>query len=476
MRELIYKTKWRLHHPCAFEKYAWLLESERLSLDELLARQEAARQKIVRTAMTKTAFYPKFYGSVGFEVGDIGKDGWFERLPLVTKKELREHRDEFVNEEKRGTLRWFTTGGSTGEPVKTGFDESLCEEVYNWRLLNRFGVHPRDNHAYLWRDLHPSKKAKLFNAALWWPTRHLKCDVSTLDDEGIEVFLEKCRRIKPTLIYGYVGALTQVADYVLRHAGDNMSCRDGRGRPPGAPQSSINVVSLDHDCGADGVRALPWRPKFVWSTSAPLSAVQRRLIETAFGAPVCDEYGSCECRWIASQCPECKGLHVNVEHVHLEFLGDDGLEVEKGTHGRTVLTNLEDEAFPLIRYENNDRGRWLTEPCACGRTLPCIDSVKGRESESFVLPSGKVISGEYLTTIFDAIPDCVRGFRITQHKDASITIEYIPSSTSTSNLNLIRDAVASFAGKLDDEIPVDFKQVASIPQDRGKLRFVVRET
>ena len=64
---------------------------EYLSLDELKVRQELARQTIVRGAMEHTAFYPRFYGAAGFEIGDIGKDGWFERLPVVTKKELREH-------------------------------------------------------------------------------------------------------------------------------------------------------------------------------------------------------------------------------------------------------------------------------------------------------------------------------------------------------------------------------------------------
>lgn len=448
VKRTLYELKWRLHHPAAFDKYRRVLANETVSPDELLARQEAARRRIVRTAMEKTAFYPKFYGAVGFEAGDIGKEGWFERLPVVTKRELRERRDGFVNPERRSSLRWFTTGGSTGEPVKTGFDKSLCEEVYNWRLLNRFGVHPWDDHAYLWRDLRPRRIAKLINAAMWWPTRHLKCDVSSLDEAGIRAFLGDCRRLRPTLIYGYVGALAQVARFVLERSGKS-------GEGPG---------------GTEG-----WRPKMVWSTSAPLSAVQRKMIETAFGAPVCDEYGSCECRWIAAQCPECKGLHVNVEHVHLEFLGDDGRAVERGEYGRTVITNLEDEAFPLIRYENNDRGRWLVDPCACGRTLPCIDSVKGRESESFVLPSGKVVSGEYLTTLFDARPDLVQGFRVVQHRDASITVEYVPAKGRDEGERRMAEALSGLVRVVGGEVPVAFKPVREIPHDRGKLRFVVRE-
>ena len=453
MRQWLYNLKWRRYHPQAFARFVALKANDHLSIDELMARQELARQAIVRGAMEHATFYPKFYGKVGFEIGDIGKERWFDRLPVVTKKELREHFDEFIVPESRQFLKVSTTGGSTGTPTKTGYDGRIPEEVYSWRLQSRFGVHPWDDHAYVWRDTRTSKLAKFKNAVMWWPTRHLKLDASFLKDEAIADFLKKCAKVKPVLLQGYVGAITQVAQYVLEHDG---------------PRSPILTS------GQESVSPLlgNWRPKVVWTTSAPLRPSNRVVIEKAFGAKVCDEYGSCECRWIACQCPECKGLHVNMEHVNIEFVDENNKPVPKGEYGRTLLTNLEDEVFPLIRYENNDRGRWLTEPCACGRTLPCIDSVKGRESESFVLPSGKTINGEYLTTIFDARPELVRGFRAVQHKDLSITIEYVPAGSEEA----IRDVLKGFASNIGNEVNFEFKRVEEIKHDKGKLRFVVRES
>ena len=445
MRQFLYNLKWQRYHPQAFARFAALKASGHLSIDELMARQELARQKIVRGAMEHTAFYPKFYGAAGFEIGDIGKEGWFERLPVVTKKELREQFNEFVNPNLREFLKVSTTGGSTGTPTKTGYDGRAAEEVYGWRLLDWFGVKPWDNHAYVWRDTRHSLKSRLINAALWWPTKHLKLDATFITDDAIEKFLKEFNRVKPTLLQGYVGAVTQVAQYVIDHPAFKHS----------------NIRTFEHF------------PKVVWTTSAPLSPVQRRLIEQAFDAPVCDQYGSCEIRWIAQQCPECKGLHVNVEHVSLEYVDHNNKPVPNGEYGKALLTNLEDFVFPLIRYENGDRGRYLTESCPCGRTLPCIDAVKGRESESFVLPSGKTINGEYLTTIFDATPDLVRGFRVVQHRDASITIEYVPNAGG--NEKDILKVLEAFAMRLGGEVPVEFKKVDSIPHDRGKLRFVVRE-
>jgi phenylacetate-CoA ligase len=390
---------------------------------------------MVASAINKIKFYKEKYFASGFELGDIGKDGWFEKLPIVTKKDLKEHFDEFVNPELRQYLKVSTTGGSTGIPTKTGYDSRIPEEVYSWRLQSWFGVNPWDDHAYVWRDTRASRLAKFKNAALWWPTKHLKMDATFITEEGMSDFIGRYNKIKPTMLQGYVGAVTQLAQFVV--------------------DKGLKVYS----------------PKFVWTTSAPLPSSQRKLIMQAFGAPVCDQYGSCEVRWIAQQCRECGGLHVNTEHVHIEFVDDSNNPVPKGEYGRTLLTNLEDTVFPLIRYENGDRGRWLNDQCPCGRTLPLIDSVKGRESESFVLPSGKTINGEFLTTIFDSNPDLVSGFRVVQHKDLSMTIEYIP----TGNEDEIKGRIQSFAKKIGDEAQVYAKRVQSIPHDRGKLRFVVRE-
>lgn len=434
IKKVLYCIKWRRYHNTAFAKFNDIQLNERLSADELCAKQEKARQEIVKSAFTNSPFYKKWYGNVGFEVGDIGKPDWFEKLPIITKQELREHFEEFINPSLCQFLKVSTTGGSTGVPTKTGYDGRIPEEIYSWRLQSRFDVNPWDDHAYIWRDTRISRCAKLKNSLLWWPTRHLKLNASFITEEAIAEFLKRFNRIKPALLQGYVGAVTQVAQYVIDH--------------------KVQV----------------WPPKFVWTTSAPLRPSNRVLIEKAFGAPVCDEYGSCELRWIACQCLECKGLHVNVEHVNIEFVDGNNRPVPKGEYGRTLLTNLEDEVFPLIRYENNDRGRWLTGLCACGRTLPCIDSIKGREVENFVLPSGKVINGEFLTTIFDSVPEVATNFRVTQHKDLSITIEYVPGTIEMPQC--IED---NFKMAIDAEVSVKFKKVDAIQADRGKLRYVVKE-
>lgn len=438
-RRPIYLAKWRLVRPQAFAAARRLAANERKSPDELAAIQEAARQGIVRHAFENCPFYRELYSAAGFEPGDAGKDGWFERLPILTKAHIRERYADMLDPALRKFAKTSTTGGSTGVPLKTAYDGRLPIEVYAWRQLEWFGAHPWDHMAYVWRATRKTSLAKLRNACLWWPTRHLTLDASLICETDIRRFLDEYARLKPAVLYGYVGAVTQLAQHVVEHG----------------LQTAVANPNL----------------KLVWVTSAPLSAVQRRLIGAAFGARVCDQYGSCEIRGIAQQCPECRGLHVNIERVHLEFVGESAHPVATGEYGRTLLTNLEDRVFPLIRYENGDRGRWLGEACPCGRTLPCIDSVKGRESESFRLPDGRTVNGEFLTTIFDETPDIVRGFRVVQHRDLSMTVEYVPAGDEAP----VRAVLDRFARTLGEAARLEGRRVESIPHDRGKLRFVVRE-
>ncbi|HCA46206.1 MAG TPA: hypothetical protein DEP45_02280 [Armatimonadetes bacterium] len=50
-----------------------------------------------------------------------------------------------------------------------------------------------------------------------------------------------------------------------------------------------------------------------------------------------------------------------------------------------VITTLEKEALPVIRYRTGDTCAMLTEPCACGRTLARVTRPSRRTDETIVV-------------------------------------------------------------------------------------------
>ena len=210
-------------------------------------------------------------------------------------------------------------------------------------------------------------------------------------------------------------------------------------------------------------------------TSAPVSVAQRRLIERAFHAPVADQYGCCEIYWLAAECPQSHGgLHAFEDMRHIEFLDEKGARVPHGEDGRIVLTDLCNRAFPLIRYENGDRGRWIkSRQCGCGRSLPLMDSVKGRETDSFVLPNGTCMAGDVMTTLFDDCPDAVCQFQVVYKPNALLTLRVSPNRNHPDSARQIQSVLRRLEHLTLKSVPIALDMVDHIPHDRGKTRYVV---
>lgn len=84
-------------------------------------------------------------------------------------------------------------------------------------------------------------------------------------------------------------------------------------------------------------------------------------------------YGAVDTGIMGFQCPHSAGSvhHVHADHVLLEIVDPATQRPVTGSEeGSLLITTLDRFLMPIIRYEIGDRARWVTEPCACGRTLP----------------------------------------------------------------------------------------------------------
>ncbi len=108
----------------------------------------------------------------------------------------------------------------------------------------------------------------------------------------------------------------------------------------------------------------------------------------AFQVPVTDIYSASEVGYIALQCPDSGHYHVQSETVFAEVLRDDGGPCAAGEIGRIVVTPLHNLHMPLIRYEIGDHVR-LGGACPCGRGLPVIEEILGRQRNLLTLADGR---------------------------------------------------------------------------------------
>lgn len=93
----------------------------------------------------------------------------------------------------------------------------------------------------------------------------------------------------------------------------------------------------------------------------------------------CNEIGS-----MGYACEYCEGtIHHVVASKYLEILKPDKDEpVEEGEIGRLVWTPRDQENIGIKRYEIGDMGRFIKEPCKCGRIAPRFELL-GRFGDTF---------------------------------------------------------------------------------------------
>ena len=112
----------------------------------------------------------------------------------------------------------------------------------------------------------------------------------------------------------------------------------------------------------------------------------RNRIQDELGIEIYDIYGLTEIYGpgIGISCAEHHGMHIWDDYVYIEVVDPvTGKPLPDGEIGELVLTTLQKEGAPLIRYRTHDLTRIIPGDCACGMHHPRIDTLVGRTDDMF---------------------------------------------------------------------------------------------
>jgi phenylacetate-CoA ligase len=117
---------------------------------------------------------------------------------------------------------------------------------------------------------------------------------------------------------------------------------------------------------------------------ASIPATKKRM-EEAWGAKVYDHVGATEIGAWGYECTaQPGGLHVNeaLFLMEIEDVETGELITEPGRQGKLIMTALDREAQPCVRFDSKDIAEWAADPCPCGRTFRWIKGgVVGRADD-----------------------------------------------------------------------------------------------
>ena len=277
--------------------------------------------------------------------------------PVLTKAEAREHLTALVADDAPRRRYCDQTSGTSGSPLSiwtSRADLRAFFALHEARTRRWHGVSRHDRWAILGGQLvvPPGRERPPY----WVRNRglhQLYLSTHNLHPGTVGAYVAELERFAPTHLVVYPSAAAFLARLVL--------------------DAGLRVSG----------------PRVVIANAEAVSAGQRLLIEEAFACPVRETYGMAEMAAGASEC-EAGTLHLWPDCGIVEVVDGVGAPVAAGEAGRLVLTGLTNDTTAFVRYANGDRGRapvWGAG-CACGRALPVLPPVEGREQDLIATPDG----------------------------------------------------------------------------------------
>ena len=330
----------------------WENELETLNRKDLEKLQVKRLKSTIQSAMN-SPYYGNLYKQMGLSTDSVKSVADIQKLPFTTKQNLRENFPYgFLGLPTKELIRLHSTSGTTGNPTVIFHNRHDIDSWANLMARSLFCAGVRDT----------------------------------------DVFQNICG-------YGlFTGGLG------FQYGVERLGCLS----IPAGAGNSPRQIKLMQDYGTTAIHAIPSYLNRLYEVfleegldprkdtklhtfvigAEPHTEEQRQRIEEMYGVKAYNSFGLTEMNGpgVAFECTCQNGLHIWEDAYLVEIINPETLEPSAdGEVGELVLTTLDRQAMPLIRYRTRDLTRILPGTCACGRTHIRLDRITGRSDDMFIV-------------------------------------------------------------------------------------------
>ena len=416
-------------------------DKETLSREEIKALQLERLKATVKHCMN-SEFYKKRFEEAGITPDDIKTLDDIRKIPFTTKKDLRDTYPfgmRSVPLEK--CVRLHSSSGTTGNPTVILHTQKDLDEWANAvaRCLWMVGLRPDD-------VFQNSSGYGMFTGGLGFQYGAERLGMLTVPAAAGNTL----RQIKFITDFGTT-AIHAVPSYVTR------------------------IKEVMDELGIDPKKDT--KLKLLAIGAEPHSEEQRKKIEKMLGVKAYNSFGMSEMcgPGVGFECKEQNGLHFWEDYYIVEIVDPETLEpVPDGEIGELVLTTINREAMPLLRYRTRDLTRVLGYDCPCGRKHIRIDRMKGRSDDMMVLRGVNIfpIQIEKILMQFKELSTDYLITLTTDNDNDNMTVEVELDQLFTDDYTRLQSLTKEITRRLKDEIlltpRVKLVPKGTLPKSEGK--------
>ena len=396
-------------------------DKETLSREEIKALQLERLKATVKHCMN-SEFYKKRFAEAGITPDDIKTLDDIRKIPFTTKQDLRDTYPfgmRSVPLEK--CVRLHSSSGTTGNPTVILHTQKDLDEWANAvaRCLWMVGLRPDD-------VFQNSSGYGMFTGGLGFQYGAERLGMLTVPAAAGNTL----RQIKFITDFGTT-AIHAVPSYVTR------------------------IKEVMDELGIDPKKDT--KLKLLAIGAEPHSEEQRKKIEKMLGVKAYNSFGMSEMcgPGVGFECKEQNGLHFWEDYYIVEIVDPETLEpVPDGEIGELVLTTINREAMPLLRYRTRDLTRVLGYDCPCGRKHIRIDRMKGRSDDMMVLRGVNIfpIQIEKILMQFKELSTDYLITLTTDNDNDNMTVEVELDQLFTDDYTRLQSLTKEITRRLKDEI------------------------
>jgi len=260
---------------------------------------------------------------------------------------------------------------------------------------------------------------------------------------------------------------------VLREMGSTILCC--------TPSYAMHIADTAIEMGLDPTKDFHLRAGI--HGAEPFSDNFRADLEKKLNYKVLDVYGLTETMGpgVAIECWEQEGLHLAEDHFFAEIINPETGEVlPDGEWGELVLTTIDREASPVVRYRTRDITRIIPGTCKCGRTHRRIDRLHGRTDDMLIIRGVNVFPSQ-VEDVMKTVPQLSSWYILELN-----TVDHLDRVTLKVELEqgfnfdeiaaierLQKEVEAKLKAALSVGIKVKIVEPKSIPRSEGKAKRVI---